>query len=139
MKIQRSRRPIPGEFCTHITGTNLFLMKLIYIASPYTIGNMASNVRTQLEAAHCLLDLGHCPHAPLLNHYLDIHRQRPEEDWMAMDFAIIYRCDILLRLPGQSRGADREVAFASDHRIPVAHGWEELQRIITDIKLQTRL
>ena len=105
-------------------------MKIIYIASPYTVGNSADNVHVQLEAAHRILDMGHCPIAPLLSHYLHIHRPRPYGDWMAMDLAIIKRVDILLRLPGTSPGADREEELARWHGIPVAHGWKKLRTLL---------
>jgi hypothetical protein len=35
-------------------------MKIIYIASPYTIGDVAANVHVQIEAAHKIMDAGHC-------------------------------------------------------------------------------
>ncbi len=101
-------------------------MKLIYIASPYTLGDVAENVAIQMNAAHKIMNMGHCPIVPLLSHYLHIHRQRPYKDWLEMDLAIIPRVDILLRLPGKSKGADKEVALANNLNIPVAMGWEEL-------------
>lgn len=101
-------------------------MKLIYIASPYTLGDVAANVAVQKNAAHRILDLGHCPITPLLSHYLHIHRQRPYHDWLKMDLAIIPRVDFLLRLPGESSGADVEVDHARIHHIPVCFGWDEL-------------
>lgn len=105
-------------------------MKLIYIASPYTIGDVGANVRVQLDAAHTILDMGHCPIAPLLSHYLHIHRQRPYQDWMAMDMAIIPRMDAVLTLPGPSKGADAEVALANQLHIPVLYGWAELRAFL---------
>jgi hypothetical protein len=105
-------------------------MKIIYIASPYTIGDVAANVHVQIEAAHKIMDAGHCPVAPLLNHYLHIHRQRPPQDWIDTDLAIVAKVDIVLRLGGESVGADNEVDFAHKHNIPVAHGWDELNRIL---------
>ncbi len=105
-------------------------MKVIYIASPYTLGDVAENVAIQIEAAHKILDMGHCPVAPLLSHYLHIHRQRPYQHWVEMDLALIPKMDIVLRLPGESKGADGEVALAQKLNIPVAFGWEELWRLL---------
>jgi hypothetical protein len=113
-------------------------MKIIYLASPYTIGDVAANVAVQIDAAHKILDLGHCPVAPLLSHFLHIQRQRPYQDWVNMDLALIPRMDIVLRLPGESRGADKEVQTAQKFNIPVVFSWEELtdllnhQIVITD-------
>lgn len=104
--------------------------KLIYIASPYTVGDVAANVCVQIEAAHRILDLGHCPVAPLLSHFLHIHRQRPYGDWVEMDLALIPRMDLVLRLPGESKGADGEVELARSLGIPVAYGWKELADVV---------
>lgn len=105
-------------------------VKLIYIASPYTIGDVAANVHVQMEAAHRIMDMGHAPITPLLFHFLHIHRQRPAEDWLAIDHAIIRRVDVLLRLPGESKGADGEVALAQKNKIPVAFGWLALRNLL---------
>jgi hypothetical protein len=98
---------------------------VIYIASPYTLGDVAANVAVQKDAAHRILDLGHCPIAPLLSHYLHIHKQRPYEDWLQMDLVLIRKCDALLRLPGESRGADIEANLARAIPIPVFLGWDD--------------
>lgn len=105
-------------------------MKLVYIASPYTLGDIAENVRIQMDAAHRILDMGHSPFAPLLSHFLHIHKPRPYDDWLNMDLVIIPRVDILLRLPGKSSGATKEVALAHELGIPVAFGWFELDVLI---------
>lgn len=90
-----------------------------YIASPYTIGDTAENVRAQIVAAHELMDLGISPYAPLLSHFLHLHQPRQYEDWMAVDLAFLPMCDCVLRLPGESAGADREVRKAESLCIPV--------------------
>jgi hypothetical protein len=105
-------------------------MKLIYIASPYTVGDVAANVSVQMDAAHRIMDMGHCPVVPLLSHFLHIHRQRPYQDWIDIDLAIIPRVDILLRLTGDSVGADGEVALATRLGIPVALGWDGLEIVL---------
>ena len=101
---------------------------VIYISSPYTAGDVGANVGLQIEAAHRIMDMGHAPIAPLLTHFLHIHRQRPYEDWMQADLATVRVCDIVLRLPGESKGADREVEQAKFYNIPVAYGWEGLAK-----------
>lgn len=112
--------------------------KIIYISSPYTLGDVGKNVHVQLEAAHRILDLGHCPVAPLLTHYLHIHRQRPYEDWMAMDLALIRKMDAVLRLPGESKGADRETALAEKIGVPVLRSWDELENWVVLSGLRAR-
>lgn len=101
---------------------------VIYISSPYTVGDVGANVSRQIEAAHRIMDMGHAPIVPLLSHFLHIHRQRPYEDWMQVDLATVRVCDIVLRLPGESKGADREVEQAKRYNIPVAYGWDGLAK-----------
>lgn len=94
--------------------------KLIYIASPYTIGDQFRNVQRQIEAANGILDAGHIPISPLLNAvYYNAQFERSWEFWMQIDFELLDRCDMLLRLDGPSKGADLEVAHAKERSIPV--------------------
>lgn len=101
---------------------------IVYIASPYTKGDTQANVDRQRDMAHQLLDLGYCPIAPLLSHYLEEYRHRPWEDWMQMDLHILPIADCLLRLPGESQGADIEVAYAHEQQIPVFRSLEALRK-----------
>ena len=105
-------------------------MRVIYIASPYTLGDHAENVAVQMNAAHKILDMGHCPITPLLSHFLHIHRQRPYEEWLKMDLSLVEKCDILLRLPGESKGADIEVEHAYKCAKPVVRNFDELAEIL---------
>ena len=105
-------------------------MKIIYISSPYTIGDVGANVRVQIEAAHVIMDMGHCPVTPLLSHYLHIHRPRPYDDWLKIDIAILKRMDLVLRLAGESKGADIETKHAAELGIPVAHGFAQLKSML---------
>lgn len=102
----------------------------IYIASPYTLGDTATNVRRQIDAANQLIDAGYVPVWPLSCHYLHEVVERDYETWMVMCFAWLSRCDGVLRLTGESSGADREVQEAYRLGIPVLfeeHGqkWEK--------------
>lgn len=103
-------------------------MKVIYIASPYTIGDVAANVAVQIDAAHRIMDMGHCPIAPLLSHFLHLHRQRDYHDWINVDLELVKRCDIVLRLPGESSGAEGECRLAREINVPVCVGWDELKK-----------
>lgn len=105
-------------------------MLLVYIASPYTIGDKRLNVERQIEMAHQVLDYGYCPVWPLSSHYLEQYRSRPYEEWLEMDFELISRCDALLRLEGESLGADREVVEATRLGIPVVCSIEDLAKVI---------
>ena len=91
----------------------------VYVASPYTIGDPAVNVRNSLLAADELASIGFLPFAPLLSHFWHFMSPHPYEFWTAMDLAWVLRSDAVLRLPGTSAGADAEVKIAEEHGIPV--------------------
>ena len=91
----------------------------VYVASPYSIGDAEENVRRNLEAADLLMDFGFAPYAPLLNHYQHQIRPRSYDDWLRLDMEWLAQCRAVLRLPGESRGADLEVARAQELGIPV--------------------
>lgn len=101
-------------------------MKRIYIASPYTIGDTALNVRRQIEVANALMEMGFCPIVPLFTHFQHMIFPRPYEDWLAIDLCKIEGCHALLRLEGESKGADMEVDHARNRGIPVVYDLNEL-------------
>jgi hypothetical protein len=101
-------------------------MKKVYIASPYTLGDVAVNVKVQMDCANELIGLGFAPYVPLLSHFLHMANPRPYEDWTRIDKEWVIACDYVLRLPGESKGADEEVRLAVLHGIPVACSVSEL-------------
>lgn len=104
-------------------------MLLIYVASAYTRGNKDYNVQRQIEAAHTLMDYGYATIWPLSSHYLELFRSRPYDEWLELDFALLSRCDALLRLEGDSTGADLEVKEATRLGIPVFYNVESLRAL----------
>lgn len=50
----------------------------------------------------------------------------PHESWYQMDLVIVAHCDGLLRLPGESVGADLEVAEARRLSLPVFFSVDEV-------------
>jgi|WetSurMetagenome_2_1015567.scaffolds.fasta_scaffold01488_32 hypothetical protein len=101
---------------------------IIYIASPYTIGDNFVNVQRQIETANELLDNGFIPFSPLLQSvYLNAQKERDYHLWLDNDYAFIERFDGLLRLEGESKGADGEVSKAHNIKIPVFKTIEEIK------------
>jgi len=100
---------------------------LVYIASPYT-GNPLANTERQIAVADELRKHGFLPYWPLCTHYWHSIYRHDYEYWMAMDFEWIERADCLLRLAGESEGADREVAHAEELGIPVYYSINELSK-----------
>lgn len=98
----------------------------IYIASPYTKGDVAVNVKAQIDAFAELMDKGFAPFAPLYSHFQHMAHPRSYEKWLEQDFEWIPSCDCLLRLPGESSGADKEVELAKSLGKPVFYSIDEL-------------
>ena len=105
-------------------------MKRIYIASPYIIGDKTVNVNRQLGAANELMDLNYVPYVPLLRHFQNLAYPRPEADWLRLDKEWVKVCHAVLRLPGESKGADAEVELAHSCGIPVFYSIEELKEML---------
>lgn len=94
-------------------------MITVYIASPYTKGDVAVNVKAQMDCADELITLGFAPFVPLYSHFQHMAHPRPYQDWINIDKEWVLHCDCLLRLPGESSGADAEVELAMDNAILV--------------------
>lgn len=91
----------------------------IYIAGPYTNGDVAANVRNAYAAADQLADLGFAPFVPHATHFWHMLFPRPYEFWLELDNQFLPLCEAVLRLPGESNGADKEVQLAHKLNIPV--------------------
>jgi hypothetical protein len=91
----------------------------VYIAGPYTKGDVALNVAAAIDAADKLANAGHYPYLPHLTHFWHMLRPRPYREWLKLDAAWIPFCEAVVRLPGESTGADSECAKARLLGIPV--------------------
>lgn len=98
----------------------------VYIASPYTLGDVAVNVKLQIDTVDILISKGFAPFAPLYYHFQHMAHPRPYEDWVKLDFEWVGVCDCVLRLGGESRGADAEVDYAIGLGKPVFSSVEYL-------------
>ena len=104
-------------------------IKTVYVAGPYSKGDVEANVLAAFDCAHALMDAHLLPFVPHSCHHMHLRRNRDYEEWMAWDFAWLAKCDALLRMLGDSPGADREVEFAKAHGIPVFTDLSELLRV----------
>ena len=91
----------------------------IYIAGPYSKGDVAVNVREAIYAGDYVSRLGHVPFIPHLTHFWHMLIPHDYEFWMAQDDAWLECCDAMLRLKGESAGADREEARARGLFLPI--------------------
>ena len=111
-------------------------MRKIYIASPYSIGSEGYNVRVSLDAANELINEGYAPYAPLLHHFQHMIHPQGHNTWMELDIEWLSVCDALLRLPGESSGAEQEVEFARSNSIPVFYTINQLTEYYDDLDNQ---
>ena len=123
-----------------------------YIAGPISRGDLAHNIKQSEVAFFWLLRAGYAPFNPMWSCYstgprLGYGNEVPRgsyyalatqhggggcdhADWLGADLPWVAAAHVLLRLPGESRGADMEVAEARKHGIPVYHDIEQLLREI---------
>lgn len=102
-------------------------IRTVYVAGPYSSGAVETNVYNAIRAGHRLMDLKLSPFIPHLFFFMNKFRSRPYENWLQVDLEWVTRADALLRLPGVSPGADREVERARQCGLPVLLSMEELE------------
>lgn len=98
----------------------------VYIAAPYTKGDACLNVRAAIQAAEELIEAGHVPFVPHLTHLWHLIVPHGYEFWLEYDLVWLEVCDAVLRLPGESAGADVEVHVARKYGMPVFFSTEEV-------------
>jgi len=98
----------------------------VYIASPYTKGDIARNIKRSFECYDNLLKRNFLPFAPLTSHFIHMIYPQNYETWLEIDLEWVKVCDCVLRLSGESKGADLEVKFANKNNIPVFYSIGEL-------------
>lgn len=100
---------------------------MVYVAAPYSRPDPVENTHRLIHEVSSIVDDGVVtpipPHLTLLWHLV---LPRPLDFWYAIDLATVARCDAVLRIPGESTGADAEVAFAESEGIPVFYDRESL-------------
>ena len=103
-------------------------MKRVYIACPISRGDLDDNIRRARDAMRKLIAAGHSPYNPALTCFADYPDVRvPQvvtlgigyEQWLRVSEAWVGACDAVLRIPGESVGADAEVELAKSLGVPV--------------------
>ncbi|WP_307859159.1 DUF4406 domain-containing protein [Desertivibrio insolitus] len=116
---------------------------LILIAGPYRSGTgddpvlLDRNLRRLEEAAWPIFAKGHVPMIgewvalPVLSSAgaEGIADPLAEQVMYPTAHRLLQHCDAVLRLPGDSRGADLDVAIARERGIPVYHSLDEIPSV----------
>lgn len=111
------------------------MRKRIYIAGPVVKGDLGRNIEQATDAMFQLMLAGlapFCPHlscfsGPVMRDWQGrpfvraevLPRDAPVEHWYETDLAWVAVAEAILRLPGEGKGSDAEVAFARERGIPV--------------------
>ena len=112
----------------------------ILIAGPYRSGTgddprkMAENLKRLEEPSYALFKAGH---VPMIGEWVALPVWRAaggeaigdalyEEIFHPVAHRLLDLCDGVLRLPGESKGADNDVALANKRGIPV---WRDLREV----------
>jgi hypothetical protein len=119
----------------------------VYIAGPISTGDLYGNVAQATKVFRDLVDIGvapWCPHWSVFSGELYVDPEGDAEDgnvwttarvngcglthkqWLDVDLAWVEAADAVLRLPGESKGADAEVARAREVGIPVFYSVGEV-------------
>lgn len=97
----------------------------IYVAGPYSKGDVAQNVATVLRVAEHVWLRGDVPFVPHLTHFWHFAHPHPYQAWLELDTEWLKQCEGFLRVPGESAGADREEAIAKKLGLRIWHGLTE--------------
>lgn len=94
----------------------------VYVSGPLSSsGDREQNVRRAMQAGLDLINAGFAPLVPHLTHFMDGTDSLGHDTWLDVDLQWVRAADAVLRLPGESKGADIEVWHANDVSIPVYH------------------
>jgi hypothetical protein len=113
---------------------------IILVAGPYRSGTgddpkkISANLSNMEKAALAVWQRGHIP---VIGEWIALPLMSQTGTWIFGDTIfeslaypvaerLIARCDAVLRLPGESRGANQDVALAMKRKLPVYHSIEEV-------------
>ena len=102
----------------------------VFISGPYTLGDVALNIKNAMTAANEIINMGAAPYCPHLSHFLHMNNYQEYSTWLEIDNEFLLCCDIVLRLPGISNGADKEVELAKTANLPVIYHISELEKYL---------
>jgi hypothetical protein len=102
----------------------------VYISGPYSNGDTEQNVRSAIDAAEQVIENLGIPIIPHVTYWWNEIYPHGYEFWLAYDMQLLEGCDVLWRLPGESKGADREVENAKKLGLSIVYSFDELMDYI---------
>jgi len=98
----------------------------IYIAGPYTKGDVDQNVEKAIFFGDWISAFGHTVFIPHLTHFWEKQIHHEWKFWMKQDLEWLKMCDAVFRIEGESRGADMEVELAKKMGKPIYYDIAEI-------------
>ena len=102
------------------------MKKWVYIAGPYTKGDVVMNVQAIILVAEKVIEAGFHPIVLHLNHLWHLISPHEYRFWMDYDEELLRKCDCLYRVAGESKGSDSEIVLAIELGLPVYYSLREL-------------
>lgn len=116
---------------------------MVYIAGPISKGDLCENINQASRAFKTLAKAGLAPLCPQWSCFsgkaevsatggsvyalaTTDGNGMSHKEWLDVDLEFVARSDAVLRLPGESTGADTEVTFARNRLIPVFHSIDDV-------------
>jgi hypothetical protein len=104
----------------------------IYVAGPYTKGDVEKNVARAIFIGDWITAFGHTVFIPHLTHFWHKQHAHEWEFWMKQDFEWLRACDAVFRIEGESKGADMEVELAKELGKPVYYDIPEIAALVKE-------
>lgn len=106
----------------------------IYISGPFSKGDQIANVNRACEVWETLRRGGVHPVCPHWSLTQQLVKPIGWQEWIDFDLREVATCDVVLRLPGESEGADAECGHAKSLGIPVVNDYSELAEAVYRVK-----
>jgi hypothetical protein len=108
----------------------------VYVSGPISKGDLAHNIQQGRDATIELMKAGYAVLLPHLTCFLEsdtpCHESGFAHDvWMENDLPWVAVSHALLRLPGESKGADQETSLAKQLGIPV---YTSMTNLLAELK-----
>lgn len=109
------------------------MFKYVYVSGPLSNGNTLPrsecmvNIENALGVGEQLIKAGFIPYIPHLSWFME--KALTYNKWIDFDLHWVDKCDVVLRMPGESKGADKEVEYANSKGKPVVSSVDELHLV----------
>lgn len=110
-----------------------FVMIKVFISGPLS-GDPEKNLAAAKEACKRLVIEGFAPFCPHLSWYVDPGSKLGYDKWINIDLEFLKDCHVMLRLPGESKGAEIEENYAHLWEKPIFYDIDSLVKYFKEQK-----